>query len=45
MPVGRLLVTDFVLEDGKFFEEVVYVFDGGVVNEENQTKFGPRRMS
>lgn len=39
LPVGRMLVTDFVLEDGKFFEEVVYVFDGGVVNEETQTKF------
>ncbi|MGX9924573.1 NUDIX domain-containing protein [Streptomyces sp. NPDC002248] len=30
-PVGRMLAVDWVPQQGKFFEEMLYVFDGGVM--------------
>ncbi|MFF7171605.1 NUDIX domain-containing protein [Streptomyces pseudovenezuelae] len=39
LPVGRMLVSDWVMKDGRFFEELVFVFDGGVVDEEMQARF------
>ena len=38
LPVGRMLVSDWVRSDGKFFEEQVFVFDGGTVDEETKTR-------
>ena len=31
-PVGDLLLVDWVPQQGRFFEEVLYVFDGGVMS-------------
>jgi 8-oxo-dGTP pyrophosphatase MutT (NUDIX family) len=31
-PVGDLLLVDWVPQRGRFFEEVLYVFDGGVMS-------------
>jgi 8-oxo-dGTP pyrophosphatase MutT (NUDIX family) len=31
-PVGDLLLVDWVPQKGRFFEEVLYVFDGGVMS-------------
>ncbi|MBK3623995.1 NUDIX hydrolase [Streptomyces sp. MBT49] len=39
LPIGRMLVSDWVMKDGRFFEEQVFVFDGGTVDEETQAKF------
>lgn len=39
LPVGRMLVADWVMKDGRFFEELVFVFDGGVVDEETKEGF------
>jgi 8-oxo-dGTP pyrophosphatase MutT (NUDIX family) len=32
LPVGRLLVVDWVPDDGRLFEEVVFVFDAGTLD-------------
>lgn len=34
-PVGDLLLVDWVPQCGRFFEEVLYVFDGGVMSEQD----------
>ncbi|MFJ4184165.1 NUDIX domain-containing protein [Kitasatospora sp. NPDC089509] len=34
LPVGRLLVVDWIPQEGRFFEETVYVFDCGVLDEQ-----------
>jgi 8-oxo-dGTP diphosphatase len=39
LPVGRMLVADWVHAEGRFFEELVFVFDGGVVGEETKAAF------
>ncbi|GAV38284.1 NUDIX domain-containing protein [Streptomyces acidiscabies] len=39
LPVGRMLVSDWVMKEGRFFEELVFVFDGGVVDEETISRF------
>ncbi|MEU8919492.1 NUDIX hydrolase [Kitasatospora sp. NPDC048545] len=31
-PVGDLLVVDWIPQDGRFFEETIFVFDGGVMD-------------
>ncbi|MFE3876736.1 NUDIX domain-containing protein [Kitasatospora sp. NPDC059146] len=36
LPVGRLLVVDWIPEEGRFFEETIYVFDCGVLDEHAQ---------
>ncbi|MFJ5879916.1 NUDIX domain-containing protein [Kitasatospora cineracea] len=32
-PVGDLLAVDWIPQDGRFFEEMIFVFDGGVMDE------------
>ncbi|MFJ2867697.1 NUDIX domain-containing protein [Kitasatospora sp. NPDC087314] len=36
LPVGRLLVVDWIPEEGRIFEETIYVFDCGVLDEDAQ---------
>lgn len=32
IPVGRLLAVDWIPDDGRLFEEVIFVFDGGTLD-------------
>ena len=36
--VGRLLVVDWIPDDGRLFEEVVFVFDGGTLDLDTATR-------
>jgi 8-oxo-dGTP pyrophosphatase MutT (NUDIX family) len=39
LAVGRMLVADWVRGEGAFFEELVFVFDGGTVDERTAARF------
>ena len=45
--VGALLVTDWIPQDGRFFEEVVFVFDAGVMDEQtrNRIRVPPKELA